>query len=404
MHLDELLHDDGALDRALGLLPAARPRASAAAILDLARSGAAGAAPGSVDDIPQLTARGSRWLTWTSRAAAVLVLGGVAAAGWTALDPARGGGSPPAVAVAGVASRGRHGGLQADLDHALALGDRVATALLEIDTAGGRTPSGRDAGTPGRAVASAPVGRGAVPPPASATDHMAPWAGADDHRDPPPPRDGQLVLAVAGVDSSPAGSSTTFLPSPVTRLAAGTSLDDGDVSAVDLPPTRLRVGGSLSARRGGARGLDAGPGLALGVVHVARSGHRVAPAVGAGIDVGLLAAADDLLPRRTGGVHLDAGIRVDGGRAEVQLGWSVGGRLTAPPAAGAAGDEDAAAAVAQIVTGPSLGVTIPVGDRVGLHLDATVQGGLLPRDGAPPRVQPWFGLVAGVEIGLPRAG
>ena len=103
---------------------------------------------------------------------------------------------------------------------------------------------------------------------------------------------------------------------------------------------------------------------------------------------------DDFFPVDLG---LAAGVSIEGNRLQVDLGWTVGGRVLSF-GGGQPGATEHPWRQAQLVTGPAVGLTIPVDQRVDLLLDATVQGGVVP-DVRGPQLQPWFGITAGLEFG-----
>jgi hypothetical protein len=98
-----------------------------------------------------------------------------------------------------------------------------------------------------------------------------------------------------------------------------------------------------------------------------------------------------------------AGFAIDGSHIRLELAWTGGARV-APDASYAVADQDRPRPTLRPTMGPQLGVAFHPDQGPDIHLGATLQGSLEHDDAmAAPRIQPWVGVSAGIDLPVPRS-
>jgi hypothetical protein len=397
MDRDELLRDDAALDRALGSLgvpPAARPRAGAMAIL-------AGLAAGAT---PAAAAAGLAMWKVVAIAFVGTTLG--VSGGYVLNDVVR------------------------ETGRAAYTGDQIIEACESL------LDSEVPAETTAQVIVEAPVpdeDRGSQLA-ATVAQALPPQTG---HRGGPgtrlPPTATAPLTADVGVQSSaespPAVEETLddddWIPEPEPYLvertdpAPGARSSDVDRSLetrveVGVPPrhpgerrraeTRFRAaaGVSTTVDQWGDVVAPVGVDVRLGILQLGPSRAVVRPLAAGDLDLVLMPADDGSPTRFVGAIQGGAGIALEGRRLRLDLSWAVAGRLM-PAAAGADDLFDSRAGWLWVSSGPQVGLAVTPRSGPVFTASVSAQGSVLDLDGSGKKaLQPWIGLVAGVELPVRR--
>lgn len=248
-----------------------------------------------------------------------------------------------------------------------------------------------------------PVGNETPPIPSAPVFVATPaTAPAND----PGPRDAVATVAYTGLVPAPVRAQTpAATPEPreeLLTLRVALPANDGE--------TRLRLAAGLLAAPRSSRAAVAsmGPELQLSVARLGAAEGLARPMLVAELDLGTQIPAGLRTAHFCGGLLAGAGFAIDGSRIRLELAWTGGARVApdrvAPDASFAIADGTRQRPQLHPTMGPQLGVAIHPDQGPDLRFGATLQGSLEHDDAlAAPRLQPWVGLSAGIDLPVPRS-